>query len=121
MSEGLAVIRTSQAGGGKFLSKLPMPSGCLEMVSLPLPHVSSHSFFRTAQFMTQFVLVHFLLADANILPRTLAWFLIVLLYGFLSKKRELVLLIVVVAAVDEGGNIYTSSFHTDQKKLLIKT
>ena len=66
MSEGLAVIRTSQAGGGKFLSKLPMPSGCLEMVSLP--HVS-HSFFRTAQFMTQFVLVHFLLADANILPR----------------------------------------------------
>ena len=101
MSEGLAVIRTSQAGGGKFLSKLPMPSGCLEMVSLP--HVS-HSFFRTAQFMTQFVLVLFLLADANILPRTLAWFLIVLLYGFLSKKRELVLLIVVVAAVDEGGN-----------------
>ena len=120
MSEGPAVVRTSQAGGGKFLSKLPMPSGCLEMVSLPHVNVS-HSFFRTAQFMTQFVLVLFLLADANILPRTLAWFLIVLLYGFLSKKRELVLLIVVVAAVDEGGNIYTSSFHTDQKKLLIKT
>ena len=69
MSEGLAVVRTFQAGGGKILSKLPMPSGCLEMVSLPLRHVSSHSFFRTAQFMTQFVLVHFLLADANILPR----------------------------------------------------
>ena len=103
MSEGPAVVRTSQAGGGKFLSKLPMPSGCLEMVSLPHVNVS-HSFFRTAQFMTQFVLVLFLLADANILPRTLAWFLIVLLYGFLSKKRELVLLIVVVAAVDEGGN-----------------
>ena len=70
MSEGPAVVRTSQGGGGNFLSKLPMPSGCLEMVSLPLPHVnvSSHSFFRTAQFMTQFVLVHSLLADANILP-----------------------------------------------------
>ena len=87
MSEGLAVVRTSQAGGGKFLSKLPMPSGCLEMVSLPLPHVnvSSHSFFRTAQFMTHFVLVHFLLADANILPR-------IAMLVLRSRRLDLVLL-----------------------------
>ena len=82
MSEGLAVVRTSQAGGGKFLSKL---SGCFEMVSLPLPHVSSLSFFRTTQFMTQFVLVHSLLADANILPR-------IAMLVLRSRRLDLVLL-----------------------------